>query len=362
MQCGACGVCNNGQCQDQVEKGPQGKALGLRCSRDGDCNGSKVCRLCGFANLQDFGFCVQPANRGRRRRSLLSSLLPGGGASHGFAARFSPRGPGGATAAAGAQPEPQAQQPDRLQQARRLSSREVNSLLHSQLATAQQEQQGGTTWGRHLQQAADAAPPALAVPPTPGPLAAPPPPPSQPILDARAADLSGSGSGLYVVTTTGLQLNASDAAAAILPDALASQVQSIVGQLQSALSIQRSGDLQQLWNTLFWVSLGLACVLALHAAIRGLLIWRRWRLPMFFEWPRPELWYLWCLLPILAAQGSKFLATGQGAGQVAAAVIFGLLVPLGLVAVSFWLVYKHLTMAAAPSAHYLPEADRKSVV
>ena len=32
---------------------------------------------------------------------------------------------------------------------------------------------------------------------------------------------------------------------------------------------------------------------------------------------------------------------------MAAAVIFGLLVPLGLVAVSFWLVYKHLTMAVS---------------
>lgn len=107
------------------------------------------------------------------------------------------------------------------------------------------------------------------------------------------------------------------------------------------------------------------------ACCRGLLIWRRWRLPMFFEvklcdrashgqgahqdraypggsvlqvllrldglkaekkqarpppgfclphapswapplpqWPRPELWYLWCLLPILAAQGSSERAGG----------------------------------------------------
>ncbi len=40
------------------------------------------------------------------------------------------------------------------------------------------------------------------------------------------------------------------AVAAILPEALANQVQNIMGQLQSALSIQRSGELQQLWNTL----------------------------------------------------------------------------------------------------------------
>lgn len=95
-------------------------------------------------------------------------------------------------------------------------------------------------------------------------------------------------------------------------------------------------------------------------ACRGLLIWRKWRMPMFFEvggrvprlfgcfgcisnshthalqlcsaaapmlplplpraamltsrapglptplqWPRPELWFMWCVLPILAAQGAS---------------------------------------------------------
>lgn len=118
VQCGACGVCNSGACQDQVQKSPQGKAVGLRCvrgecthaSRHGagpcnactcvlvftgetmrvppvarcqsqpddepgwgtcpqgctltcpaasDCNGGKVCRTCGFINaVIDFGFCV----------------------------------------------------------------------------------------------------------------------------------------------------------------------------------------------------------------------------------------------------------------------------------------------------------------
>lgn len=56
--------------------------------------------------------------------------------------------------------------------------------------------------------------------------------------------------GMPCATLTLLPPAHAIAAAAILPDALASQVQSIVGQLQSALSIQRSGDLQQLWNTL----------------------------------------------------------------------------------------------------------------
>jgi ABC-type sugar transport system permease subunit len=90
----------------------------------------------------------------------------------------------------------------------------------------------------------------------------------------------------------------------ILPEALARQVEGIVGQLKSALSIQGS-PLDSLWNTLFWVCVGLAATVALHAAARALIIWRGWRMRQFFEWPRPELWLMWCVLPILAAQGAR---------------------------------------------------------
>lgn len=133
-----------------------------------------------------------------------------GGASQGWATRLSLRGSGHTGTANGAQPEQE--QAEQAQQARRLSSRELNSLLHSQQHDLQEPQQeGGLPWGRHLQQAANPAAP----PPGPasagGALAAGPPPPAQPILDARAADLSGSGASLYVVTTTGLEVNASDA-------------------------------------------------------------------------------------------------------------------------------------------------------
>jgi hypothetical protein len=41
--------------------------------------------------------------------------------------------------------------------------------------------------------------------------------------------------------------------------------------------------LGSLWNTLFWLSIGLAATLALHAAIRALIIWRGWRMRMIFE-------------------------------------------------------------------------------
>jgi hypothetical protein len=90
----------------------------------------------------------------------------------------------------------------------------------------------------------------------------------------------------------------------VLPEALARQVEGIINQLRSVISIGGS-TLDSLWNTLFWVCVGLAGTLALHAAARALIIWRKKKMNQFFEWPRPELWLMWCVLPILAAQGAR---------------------------------------------------------
>jgi hypothetical protein len=101
-----------------------------------------------------------------------------------------------------------------------------------------------------------------------------------------------------------------------------------------------------LWNTLFWITIGLAATLALHAAARALIIWRGWRMRVFFEWPRPELWFMWATLPIIAAQAAQHVV-GASSGQVAAGVVFGILLPTALVAMSFWLVIKHLTLVVS---------------
>ena len=75
------------------------------------------------------------------------------------------------------------------------------------------------------------------------------------------------------------------AANAVLPDAIVKQLGGIVTALNKALAPISGGStqLQSLWSTLFWVSVGLAAVVVLHAAIRALVIWRRWRMPLFFE-------------------------------------------------------------------------------
>ncbi len=58
-------------------------------------------------------------------------------------------------------------------------------------------------------------------------------------------------------------------------------------------AVQSGTGIYSLWNTLFWVAIALAGTLALHAAIRALIIWRKWRMRMFFD-VRPDccLWFV----------------------------------------------------------------------
>lgn len=77
------------------------------------------------------------------------------------------------------------------------------------------------------------------------------------------------------------------AVSSALPDSLVQQLEGLTGALSDTLAIQEP-TLQALWNTLFWVALGLGCVLALHAVVRGVIIWRRRRMPMFLEVSVPQ--------------------------------------------------------------------------
>ena len=220
---------------------------------------------------------------------------------------------------------------------RRLARGELNALMHDAFRAEHQQARRR----RALQQAADAPNSTGALPP-PLPGTTPPPPaPVAPILDfASLSTVDGTGGSIYVVTTTGVELNKSAAVVNVLPADLAAQVEGIVGQLKQALTFQTSStNMDGLWNTLFWIAVGLAGTLAAHAAIRALIIWRKWRMRMFFEvrlllcvcgarcqqplrvldlwaeplhrcalllqWPRPELWFMWCVLPIIAAQAAS---------------------------------------------------------
>ncbi|PRW60571.1 rhamnose-binding lectin-like [Chlorella sorokiniana] len=145
------------------------------------------------------------------------------------------------------------------------------------------------------------------------------------------------------LATTGVQVNASNAASAILPDAVAKKLEALVTALGSMLTVTSGSSLQSLWNSLFWIAVALAAVLALHVGIRALIIWRRWPMPLFFEWPRPELLLMWAVLPIIAAQGSKLLR-GETSAELAWGVVFGVLLPAAMLALSVFLVVKHLAL------------------
>ena len=118
-------------------------------------------------------------------------------------------------------------------------------------------------------------------------------------------------------------------------------MQGLTSSLDDTMAIQEP-TLQALWNTLFWVALGLAAVVVLHAAVRGVIIWRRRRMPVFLEvrathacelsacqpcsgppaasrphcpscplqWPRVELMFCGFVLPVLAAQGASECPAG----------------------------------------------------
>lgn len=147
---------------------------------------------------------------------------------------------------------------------------------------------------------------------------------------------------------------------------------------------------QSLWNTLFWVAVALACLLAVHILARVVVMWRRWRMPQLLEWPRPELLLLWVTLPIIAGQGASEcretplasllsacgradctaapmcffarctracsheslpprppaaeFARSSDPAERAAGIMFGILIPAALLAFAFYLVLRHLAL------------------
>ena len=109
---------------------------------------------------------------------------------------------------------------------RRLARGELNALMHDAFRAEHQQARRR----RALQQAADAPNSTGALPP-PLPGTTPPPPaPVAPILDfASLSTVDGTGGSIYVVTTTGVELNKSAAVVNVLPADLAAQVEGIVG-------------------------------------------------------------------------------------------------------------------------------------
>ncbi|PSC71772.1 T9SS C-terminal target domain-containing [Micractinium conductrix] len=327
--CGVCGVCDSGAqrtCKSVLPLSGQGTYANRLCFADAGCPVALPTCIAGGCNsltMPALGYCTMLENAsppvgGRRLQGLRgTSVDPAYG-------RSLPR----------ALP----------QRHRRLDSRQLSALLHAEYWAAQLAARSA----RQLT-AADGPPPVAPVAPAPNNIA-----PAAPALLGTE-----DGGAVYVVTTTGLETNNSAAAAVVLPDALAQQLTALVDQLQSALTIggsSASPSLTSLWNTLVWVTVALVACVAAHAGVRALLIWRRWRVPSFFMWPRPELILCYFVLPILAAQGAQF-AVSDSPGEAAAGVIFGFLIPLSVCGVTVYLVIKHLALVLPTRrrAYYVAE-------
>jgi hypothetical protein len=161
---------------------------------------------------------------------------------------------------------------------------------------------------------------------------------------AAATVVSGGGQ-LFVLGVAGSPAAAAAAAAGAPPADLAPAVGLMVLAMQAKFDVQEQGDLGTLWNALFWCACLAAAVLVIHVLLRALVVARRARMPGFLEYPSIELLVLSVLLPLTVAAAAPFYK-GTSSGQVAAAVVFGALVPAAYLACVFYLVVKHLALAA----------------
>ncbi|KAL4433769.1 hypothetical protein ABPG75_000210 [Micractinium tetrahymenae] len=308
--CGLCGLCKPSSCDEQ---GPPGlgsyKNHLCYALSPAACSQGKTCATCGPSTVAALQSCqVNNNNSGRRRLREAHAV--------------------------DAPPAlPAVLQQARQAQHHQLSSAELNALLHAafweqqaqqglDLAPMQQQQQQQQQQPhRRLRQEAGAPAPAPAAP--------------------SAKDVVDGGQ-IYVVASTGGSNSSSPDQASGLPlELLGIKLEGVIDELQLLFYQLGGASLRDLWNTMFW--------------LWSIVIWRRWRMLMFFEWPRPEIWFLWCLLPIMAAQGAKCVLDGSP-GALAAGIWFGFLIPIGLILLAVWLVAWNLLRgdAAQRSAYYTP--------
>jgi hypothetical protein len=169
---------------------------------------------------------------------------------------------------------------------------------------------------------------------------------------AAAATISGGGHVFVLGVAGSPEAVAAEAAAAAAgggaPVDLVPAVGAMVLAMQAKFDVQERGDLGTLWNALFWCACLAGAALVLHVALRALVVWRGARMPGFLEYPAVELLLLSALVPIVAAAAAPFYA-GTTAGQVAAAVVFGALLPAVYLAFVFYLVVRHVALAEPAS-------------
>lgn len=130
----------------------------------------------------------------------------------------------------------------------------------------------------------------------------------------------------------------------------------LVNSLQEKFEIATTddGDLQPLWNTLFWISIIFACVLVLHVLLRALVVWRRMKMPTILAWPRLELTALTCFLPIIVAGAAGYLAS-EDSTERTVGIVFAVVLPGLFLGLSTYLVVKHLALVLPErrTAYYL---------
>ena len=161
------------------------------------------------------------------------------------------------------------------------------------------------------------------------------------LLADPISSLGSSGFSYVIVTATSGNVTGNTTMDSSSEDAIGASILSRIRAIEvlggTPTDAQR---LDVLWNVLFWSSILLAGVFAIHLIILGVLRLLNVRhIPKMLHAPRVELLTFTMILPMIAAAGAAALRS-DSAGAIVAGVCFGILLPFGfLIGASAFLVY-----------------------
>ena len=163
------------------------------------------------------------------------------------------------------------------------------------------------------------------------------------LLADPIASLGSSGFSYVIVSATSEDVS-NNTLAEKPSDTVGSSIMSRIRAIETSGNSGASMDayrLDVLWNVLFWSSILILAIFAVHVSIIVLItkVFKHNTVPKMLHIPRLELLAFTMILPMIAAAGASALKA-DSAGAIIAGVFFGILLPFGyLFAASFFLIF-----------------------
>jgi hypothetical protein len=163
------------------------------------------------------------------------------------------------------------------------------------------------------------------------------------LLADPIASLGSSGFSYVIVSATSEDVS-NNTLAEKPSDTVGASIMSRIRAIETSGNSGASMDayrLDVLWNVLFWSSILILAIFAVHVSIIVLItkVFKHNTVPKMLHIPRLELLAFTMILPMIAAAGASALKA-DSAGAIIAGVFFGILLPFGyLFAASFFLIF-----------------------